>query len=45
LRAVKYEGWYSVIEFLTDNSVNWFHHCHNLYPMMAGMAKVVIYES
>lgn len=45
LRAVKYEGCYSVIEFLADNSGNWFYHCHNLYPMMAGMANVVMYES
>jgi FtsP/CotA-like multicopper oxidase with cupredoxin domain len=33
------------IEFLPNNPGNWFHHCHNLYHMMAGMANVVMYES
>jgi FtsP/CotA-like multicopper oxidase with cupredoxin domain len=33
------------IEFLPDNPGNWFHHCHNLYHMMAGMADVVTYRS
>jgi len=33
------------IEFLADNPGKWFHHCHNLYHMMAGMANVVVYES
>lgn len=33
------------IEFLPDNPGNWFHHCHNLYHMMAGMANVVTYGS
>lgn len=33
------------IEFLADNHGNWFHHCHNLYHMEAGMANVVVYES
>ena len=33
------------IEFLADNPGNWFHHCHNLYHMEAGMANVVMYES
>jgi FtsP/CotA-like multicopper oxidase with cupredoxin domain len=33
------------IEFLPDNPGNWFHHCHNLYHMMAGMANVVMYGS
>ncbi|OGP56342.1 MAG: hypothetical protein A2Y65_10385 [Deltaproteobacteria bacterium RBG_13_52_11] len=33
------------IEFLADNPGNWFHHCHNLYHMEAGMANVVTYES
>jgi FtsP/CotA-like multicopper oxidase with cupredoxin domain len=28
------------IEFIADNPGNWFHHCHNLYHMMAGMANV-----
>jgi FtsP/CotA-like multicopper oxidase with cupredoxin domain len=32
------------IEFLADNPGKWFHHCHNLYHMMAGMANVVVYE-
>jgi FtsP/CotA-like multicopper oxidase with cupredoxin domain len=29
------------IEFVADNPGRWFHHCHNLYHMMAGMANVV----
>jgi FtsP/CotA-like multicopper oxidase with cupredoxin domain len=29
------------IEFVADNPGKWFHHCHNLYHMMAGMANVV----
>jgi len=29
------------IEFLADNPGPWFHHCHNLYHMKAGMANVV----
>ncbi len=33
------------IEFLADNPGSWFHHCHNLYHMEAGMANVVIYQS
>jgi FtsP/CotA-like multicopper oxidase with cupredoxin domain len=33
------------IEFLADNPGNWFHHCHNLYHMEAGMANVVLYGS
>ncbi len=33
------------IEFLADNPGNWFHHCHNLYHMEAGMANVVAYSS
>lgn len=32
------------IEFLADNPGNWFHHCHNLYHMEAGMANLVIYS-
>jgi FtsP/CotA-like multicopper oxidase with cupredoxin domain len=32
------------IEFLADNPGDWFHHCHNLYHMEAGMANVVVYE-
>jgi len=33
------------IEFLADNPGTWFHHCHNLYHMEAGMANVVVYRS
>jgi FtsP/CotA-like multicopper oxidase with cupredoxin domain len=33
------------IEFLADNPGRWFHHCHNLYHMEAGMANVVVYQS
>jgi FtsP/CotA-like multicopper oxidase with cupredoxin domain len=33
------------IEFLADNPGNWFHHCHNLYHMEAGMANVVAFGS
>lgn len=32
------------IEFVADNPGNWFHHCHNLYHMEAGMANVVAFE-
>ena len=32
------------IEFHADNPGNWFHHCHNLYHMEAGMANVVVYQ-
>jgi FtsP/CotA-like multicopper oxidase with cupredoxin domain len=32
------------IEFLADNPGKWFHHCHNLYHMEAGMANVVAYQ-
>ncbi|UCF91128.1 MAG: multicopper oxidase family protein [Desulfobacterales bacterium] len=32
------------IEFRADNPGHWFHHCHNLYHMEAGMANVVVYE-
>jgi FtsP/CotA-like multicopper oxidase with cupredoxin domain len=32
------------VEFIADNPGNWFHHCHNLYHMEAGMADVVIYR-
>jgi len=30
------------IEFIADNPGKWFHHCHNLYHMEAGMANVVV---
>jgi len=32
------------VEFVTDNPGKWFHHCHNLYHMEAGMANVVVYQ-
>jgi FtsP/CotA-like multicopper oxidase with cupredoxin domain len=32
------------IEFNADNPGKWFHHCHNLYHMMAGMANEVVYQ-
>jgi FtsP/CotA-like multicopper oxidase with cupredoxin domain len=32
------------VEFLADNPGHWFHHCHNLYHMEAGMANVVVYQ-
>ena len=31
------------VEFIADNPGRWFHHCHNLYHMEAGMANVVEY--
>jgi FtsP/CotA-like multicopper oxidase with cupredoxin domain len=31
------------IEFMADNPGDWFHHCHNLYHMIGGMANVVRY--
>jgi FtsP/CotA-like multicopper oxidase with cupredoxin domain len=33
------------IEFLADNPGGWFHHCHNLYHMEAGMANTVNYQT
>ena len=32
------------VEFVADNAGKWFHHCHNLYHMEAGMANVVVYQ-
>jgi CopA family copper-resistance protein len=32
------------IEFLADEAHDWFFHCHMLYHMMSGMARVVRYE-
>jgi FtsP/CotA-like multicopper oxidase with cupredoxin domain len=32
------------IELIADNPGRWFHHCHNLYHMMAGMANVLTVE-
>ncbi|MBM4265429.1 MAG: hypothetical protein FJ144_02250 [Deltaproteobacteria bacterium] len=33
------------IEFTADNPGRWFFHCHNLYHLEAGMARVFEYES
>jgi FtsP/CotA-like multicopper oxidase with cupredoxin domain len=30
-------------DFLADNPGNWFFHCHNVYHMVSGMARVVRY--
>lgn len=32
------------IEFYANEDQDWFFHCHNLYHMMSGMARVVSYE-
>lgn len=34
----------TVIEFLSNEVGDWFFHCHLLYHMMSGMARVVHYE-
>ena len=34
-----------VIEFFASEEKDWFFHCHVLYHMMAGMARVVSYEN
>lgn len=34
----------TVIEFMADEPGDWFFHCHLLYHMMSGMARVVKYE-
>ena len=34
----------TVIEFMADEPGDWFFHCHLLYHMMSGMARVVEYE-
>jgi len=34
----------TVIEFLADEDKDWFFHCHILYHLAAGMARVVHYE-
>ena len=34
----------TVIEFMADEPGDWFFHCHLLYHMMSGMARVVDYE-
>ena len=31
-------------EFFADNPGSWFFHCHNLYHLASGMARVVQYE-
>jgi FtsP/CotA-like multicopper oxidase with cupredoxin domain len=33
------------VEFVADNPGRWFHHCHNLYHMEAGMANVIAYRN
>jgi FtsP/CotA-like multicopper oxidase with cupredoxin domain len=32
------------IDFLADNPGDWFFHCHNLYHLESGMARVISYE-
>ncbi|NIN61223.1 MAG: multicopper oxidase domain-containing protein [Gammaproteobacteria bacterium] len=32
------------IEFMANEEKDWFFHCHNLYHMKAGMARVIRYE-
>ena len=34
----------TVIEFMADEFGDWFFHCHLLYHMMSGMARVVHYQ-
>lgn len=34
----------TVIEFKADEAGDWFFHCHLLYHMMSGMARVVHYQ-
>lgn len=34
-----------IIEFYASEEKDWFFHCHVLYHMMAGMARVVRYEN
>ncbi|MGM0494171.1 MAG: multicopper oxidase family protein [Armatimonadota bacterium] len=34
---------FMALEFVADNPGDWFHHCHNLYHLMGGMANVVQY--
>ena len=33
------------VEFRADNPGRWFHHCHNLYHMLAGMANVMTVQA
>jgi hypothetical protein len=32
-------------EFTADNPGQWIFHCHNLYHLEAGMARVFVYET
>lgn len=32
------------IDFVADNPGDWLFHCHNLYHMEAGMARVISYN-
>jgi FtsP/CotA-like multicopper oxidase with cupredoxin domain len=34
----------SIMEFYADEEKDWFFHCHVLYHMKAGMARIVHYE-
>ena len=31
------------LDFMANNPGNWFFHCHNLYHMEAGMARLIQY--
>jgi len=33
-----------VIDFVADNPGDWLFHCHNIYHLEAGMARVLTYE-
>ena len=33
------------IEFLASEDKDWFFHCHNLYHMISGLARVVSYQA
>jgi hypothetical protein len=32
------------IEFYANEEKDWFFHCHNLYHMMSGMARIISYQ-
>ena len=32
-------------DFVANNPGNWFFHCHNLYHLHAGMARVITYDA
>jgi len=34
----------TIIEFEANEEKDWFFHCHNLYHMKSGMARIVSYE-